>query len=382
MKRSLIHRSVWLAGTAGLVIALLWLDQNRGGPATMLSRCNLLLSRSESPAADVLIVGSSRSGTALDPVAMQDMLAHSFDAASPKVERITLGLNPLRASHALLENYLEARGAPRVIALEIMFLTRRSVERLAQRGFVISPEQYIFRRDINLMTFEQILKLPSVAMPYSEGEGLLNRWRFRMRGVVLRAGALVYQFLRHPGEVWELSACDRDAWTREPAWPVDFSFSYGDYKPDAAPGELIETLHTVMAEVAPDRVLKPWQSGTAEGQRYPYDFGEHYRVGEVALLKSMLELASHHGVPVVLLPLPLYRYTPGADDMSTLVDTLPEQVHVFDLYGQVRADLDKFWYDDGHIEGYPAGALTTAVLAQHLLDEGLLTARKKGPDDD
>jgi len=374
VKRSLIYRGLWLIGTAGLLIALLWLDHNRGGPATMLSRCNLLLSQSESPAADVLIVGSSRSGTALDPIAMQEMLAHTFVGISPKVERITLGLNPLRASLALLENYLEARGAPQVIALEIMFLTRRSVDRLAQRGFAISPEQYLFRRDLNLMTFKQILRLPSVAMPYSEGEGSFNRWRFRIRGVVLRAGALVYQFLRHPNEAWELSACDRDAWTREPTWPADFAFSYGDYKPDAPPGEVIESLETVMAEVAPNRALKPWQSGVPEGQRYPYDFGARYRDGEVALLESMLELASHHGVPVVLLPLPLYGYTLGTDVLGALVDTFPRQVQVFDLYAQVRADLDKFWYDDGHIESYPAGALTTAVLAQHLLDKGLLTA--------
>ncbi len=84
----------------------------------------------------------------------------------------------------------------------------------------------------------------------------------------------------------------------------------------------------------------------------------------------------------MILPMPLYGYTPGADDMSTLVDTLPRQVHVFDLYGQVQADLDKFWYDDGHIEAYPAGALTTAVLAQHLLNTGLLTVGGKRPKND
>ena len=377
-----MKRSLWLAATAGLVFALLLLDHYRGGPASMLSRCNLLLSRSELPAADVLIVGSSRSGTALDPIAMQEMLAHAFAGASPKVERFAMGHNPMRVGLALLENYLEARGAPQVIALEIMFLTRRSVDRLAQREFDVSPERYIFRRDLNLMTFDQILRLPSVAMPFSEGEGLINLWRFRIRGVVLRAGALVYQFLRRPTEAWELSACDRAAWTRESAWPTDFAFSYGDFKPDAPPGEVIEALEAVIAEVASQRALKPWQSGVPQGQRYAYDFGAAYREGEVALLQSTLEMASRRGVPVVLLPLPLYAYTPGADDLRLLADTLPRQAHVFDLYGQVRGDLAKFWYNDGHIEVYPAGALTTAILAQHLLDTRLLTAGGNGPRND
>ena len=377
-----MKRSLWLAATAGLVFALLLLDHYRGGPASMLSRCNLLLSRSELPAADVLIVGSSRSGTALDPIAMQEMLAHAFAGASPKVERFAMGHNPIRANLALVENYLEARGAPKVIVLEIMFLTRRSVDRLAQRAFDVSPERYIFRRDLNLMTFDQILRLPSVAMPFSEGEGLINRWRFRIRGVVLRAGALVYQFLRRPTEAWELSACDRAAWTRESAWPTDFAFSYGEFKPDAPPGEVIEALEAVVAEVASQRALKPWQSGVPQGQLYAYDFGAAYLEGEVALLQSTLEMASRRGVPVVLLPLPLYGYTPGADDLRFLADTLPRQAQVFDLYGQVRGDLTKFWYNDGHIEVYPAGALTTAILAQHLLDNRLLTAGETGPRND
>lgn len=368
-----INRALWLAATVALVLALLWLDQHRGGPASTLSRCNLSLSRSGLAPADVLIIGSSRSGAALDPVAMQEMLAYALADAPPRVERTALGHNPLRISHALLENYLRTRGAPRVIVLEVMFMTRRSVERLAKRGSRLPPERYIFRRDLNLMTFGQILRLPSVAMPFTEGEGPIKRWQFRLRGTVLRAGALAYQFLRRPTDSWQRPACDRGAWIREPEWPADFAFSYGDFHPDASPGKTIEALEAVMADMAPDRELKPWQSSVRKGQRYPYDFGASYRDGEVALLRSMLEKASRHGIPVVLLPLPLYGYAVRADDLELLADLLTGRGHVFDLYGQVRADLDKFWYDDGHLEVYPAGALTTAILAQHILDSGLLS---------
>jgi hypothetical protein len=372
MNAGLVNRVVWLAATVTLVLGLHWLDQHRGGPASMLSRCNLALSRSGLPAADILIIGSSRSGAALDPVAMQDMLGYALPYAPPKVERIALGHNPLRASHALLENYLEARGAPRVIVLEIMLMTQRSVDRLATQGLNVEPEHYLFQRDLNLMTFGQILSMPSIAMPFTEDEGWIKRWQFRLRGAVQRAGALAYQFLRRPTESWRNLACDREAFTREPEWPADFAFSYGDFHAELPPGQTIGALEAIIADMVPDRRLKAWQAGAPRGQRYPYDFDAPYRTGEMAILRSMLDMASRKDVSVVLLPLPLYGYTAAADDMERLANPLPRGTQIFDLYGQVRADLSTFWYDDAHVETYPAGALTTAVLAQHLLGSGVL----------
>jgi len=378
----LLQRGLWLSLTATLIFALYWLDQNRGGPASMLSRCSLLLSEATAPAADVLIIGSSRSGVALDPLAMRNMLAHGLNASTPNVERIALGHNPLRLNHALLENYLDQRGAPQVLALEITFMTQRSIDRLAQRGLAIAPEQYIFRRDLNLMTFRQILQMPAVAMPYSQGEGLLNRWRFRLRGIALRAGALVYEFLRRPGERWQLDACERADWTREPEWPDDFAFSYGDFEPDATPDQAINELETFMQDAAPDRSLKEWQELASDQQNYPYDFDQPYRAGEVTLLTSMVKMAAQRGVPVVLIPLPLYGFSVDTEELRSFARSLPGRTQVFDLYGQIRADLNKFWYDDGHVELHPAGALTAALLTEHLLDSGLLPADQASVTDD
>ena len=47
----------------------------------------------------------------------------------------------------LLDNYLKARGSPRIVVLEIMFMTERSVDRLARRGLALAPEHYIYRRE-------------------------------------------------------------------------------------------------------------------------------------------------------------------------------------------------------------------------------------------
>ena len=364
-------RALMLLAGVGLAAGLLWLDQNRGGPASMLSRCNLLLSRGEAPAADVLILGSSRSGTALDPIALEKMLAPA-SSGGPKVERIALPHNPLRANYALLENYVANRGAPKVLVLEIMFMSRRSVDLLAQRQLTTLPEHYIFRRDINLLTFEQLLTLPAVAMPFTEDEGWISQWRMRLRGAVLRAGALTYQFLRNPAEQWDIADCGRDEWTREPVWPPDFAFSFGDYEPAAPLPALIDILETEIAAHAAARELKTWQTESPGIKRYAYDFEAPYRRGELAFLDSILRLAGEHGAKVVLLPMPTYGHKPGAKDLRALRRFLPEHAQLFNVYAQIRGNFDTLWHDDGHIEIYPTGALTTALVAKRLVDGGLV----------
>jgi hypothetical protein len=227
------------------------------------------------------------------------------------------------------------------------------------------------------MTFRQILGMPAIAMPFSEPEGPINLLRFRLRGLVLRAGALVYEILRHPTVAWGLSDCDRAAWTREPEWPRDFAFAFGDFEPQGTPSEVISHLQEAMAEVAPKRSLKAWQSKVVLGQRYPYDLDREYRRGEVATLDAMLHLVLRNGATVVLLPLPLYGYVIGRDDMQALSERLPMPSHVFDLYRSIDGELQKFWYDDGHLDPHPAGALATAVMTQHLLDSGVLSSEPR-----
>ena len=297
-----LTRGVALAGCAVLIAGLLWLDQHRAGPANAMARCNLLLSRASEPAADVLVVGSSRAGVALDPVVMEQLLTAEV-RDTIRVDRLSLGHAPLRAMNGLLENYLEARGAPRVVVLEIMFINERGIARLAERGLALAPEDYLYRRDVNLLDFEQLLTQPAVAMPFTTGESAFNLWSQRLRGVVLRAGALSYQAAREPMEEWNLSDCTRDAWTREDVWPSDFAFSYGEFEPDIELAGLVEALEAEVARRAEARELRDWQSNLPEGAVYPYDFEAARRRGEVGILESMIRHTLEHDSEVVLLPL-------------------------------------------------------------------------------
>lgn len=364
-------RIVWVLTAVAVAASLLWLDAHRAGPASELSTCNLALSRSDAPPADVLVVGSSRTGVAIDPVAMQAML----DAAGlddPTVERIAIGRNPLRANSALIENYLRNRGAPAVIVLELSFLTERTVERIGQISPGTSADTFLYRRDVNLIDFGQITTTPAVARPFSAPESSLNRLRYGLEGVMSRIGALAYQLASEPGGAISADDCTKELWTREVEWPADFAFSWDDAETVAPPADRISALRTQIAQDAPGRELKPWQLEAATGIEYPYDFDEQYRLGEMRLLDEVVDRAATEGVPVVLLPMTVYGTKPNSNDLDQLSERFGDDARVFDLYASVGVDLSTYWYDDAHLEVGAATELTTAALAQHLLDDDLL----------
>ena len=347
-----------------------------------MARCNLLLSQASEPAADVLIIGSSRTGAALDPVAMERILSVEL-RRRVSVERLSLGHSPLRAMNGLLENYLELRGAPSVAVLEVMFMTDRSFNRLAQRRFPAAPEDYMYLRDVNLLRFEfeQLLGQSSVAMPFTRSEGVLNLWSQRLKGVLLRLGALIYQAVRHPKQDWALSACTRQDWRWEAGWPPDFAFSYGEFEPATDVASLIEDSEANVARTAEAHPLSDWQLGFPDGLVYPYDFEAEYRQGEVSILSAMIERLIDQGVEVLLLPLPLYGYELDHAELLEFASRFPGRTSLFDLYGAITVNFDSLWYDDGHIERSPVGQLTTALMARRLLESPALGQPSSRADD-
>ena len=344
-----------------------------------MARCNLLLSQASEPAADVLLIGSSRTGVALDPVAMGRILTAEL-GRWVRVDRLSFGHSPLRMMSGLLENYLEARGSPRIVTLEIMFMTERSVDRLAQRNLAVGPEDYIYRRDVNLLRFGQLLGQQSVAMPFTKSESDLNLWSQRLKGVVLRSGALIYQALRDPNQEWDLSACTREDWRREAEWPADFAFSYGEFEPDTDLASLIEALETEVARKAEGRPLKDWQSGLPDGGTYPYDFKADHRRGEVSVLVSMIERLLDQDTEVILVPLSLHGYELGRAELLDFASRFSRRINLFDLYGDISSNFDSLWYDDAHVERSPVGQLTTALMARRLLESRALAHPPSGRD--
>ncbi len=359
------RRLAWLAATACLIGGLFFLDRHRAGPVTPLSACNLALTRSETPPADVLVIGSSRTGTAIDHVGLERLLAAEPGIGEPTVERIALGRSPLRANVALLENYLSGRGSPRVLVFELSFATPRTIDRIRDLGLSQEPEQFLFRRDANLMGYTQLLGQPAVAMPFTETESSLNRSRYAVRGVVQRTGALVYQFAANPLTDVDLDNCDKNTWTRETSWPADFAFSWDEMDEPERPALQAAALRNRYEGPSGDDDRDPVDSSL--GDAYPYDLDQRYRAGELALLDQVVRLAAERDIATVLLPLTATEQTVDLLDIDELNARYDHRAQVFDLYQATRIDLTPYWYDDAHLEPSTGGKLTTSVLADHLV---------------
>jgi hypothetical protein len=368
------------AGLAGLV----WLDRTRAGPVNAMERCNLLLARADAPAADVLLVGSSRLATAVDPVAIRTMLSRELGTAVT-VDRLALGRNPLRAMHGLLAAYLENRGTPRLVVLEAMVMSRRSMARLAKIHPEVSGETVLYRRDVNLLEFARLLGQPAVAMPFTRPEGPLALWSHRLRGVVQRAGALVLGAARLGAADWRLADCGADDWTRERSWAPDFAFALDGFQPKRRGLDtLIAAYARRTAGAAREAAGTDAPAGPAAGATYPYELDAPYRQGERVLLRDMIRTVRATGGTVLLTALPVYGHRVDRTDFRPLLagDVAgadpgakpgPDSgVALFVPYDALPERAPALWYDDAHLKRDRAAALTTALTARRALATGAL----------
>ena len=376
MSAGVRHRLLWLGALVALVATLGWFDRAGNGLADTLHACNLALSRSPDPAADVVVLGSSRTGVSIDHVAMASMLdaagvAGDRGEGGPSVDRIALARSPIRAQVALLENYLEKPGSPDVIVFEIGFVNPRNVELFDGADSGLAPDRFILRRDLDLMTYRQIWRTPAVGLPYTGSEGRIALWQHRTRGVVRRSGALLSRLLNEPRYRLGLDNCETSDFLRADDWPTDFSYIHGQTDSGAAPAERVAVARADIASESSSRQPEEWQI-VDELDAYPYDVAEPYRAGEMALLDRAIELAAERDIPIVLLPMTLFDQRIAADDLDRLNERLGDRGAVFDVYRAAGDDLTTYWYDDAHLEPGPATELVTALLADHLLREGFL----------
>lgn len=351
------QRVCWVVATVGLIAGLLVLDTNRSGPLTAMERCNLALSTSSDPPADVLVLGSSRIATAVDPDALEAMLTADAAVGTPTIERIALARNPQRVIGALLENYLRRRGEPGVVVLEVGLPSDTSYRDTSYRGGHRAPpgaddDERDERRDVSLVRYAQLA--PRSAHP--------AQLRLAARAVVLRSGGLAQWFAHDPTADVSLAGCDTETWTREPSWPAEFAFAGGATPGggDREPGSATERIPALRAALDPSPATHPVTR--------PVDLDHPDRADHLALVDHAVDLATGRGVPVVLVPLTDADGHLDTADAERLRDRHGPPIEVLDLYRATGVDLSAQWHDERHLERGVAVALTTAVLADHLTD--------------
>ncbi|MFC4700268.1 hypothetical protein ACFO4O_08885 [Glaciecola siphonariae] len=350
-----------------------YLDRNRAGPISELEKCSLLLSRVDQPPADILILGSSRVGVAIDPVAMAELINSTAQYDDIRVECIAVPIAPLRTNVSLLEQYINVRGAAQIVVFEPSFLSKRSFDNLKYNLGESDPEQYIFTRDINFMTYSQIWNMPGVAMPFSRGEDLIMRLHLKLRGFVLRTGLLIYEFLHDPFREWSLESCNTQSWrVGGMDWSSDFTFIYAHSRHTR---NLEETHYQYKARfetVFKDMPLADWQNTPSEIAMKPSDleFEADYRLGEVKYLHKAISLVQDENSHVIVLPMMLYNQTLSDKDRLYL-EIL--QSNPYDIFAETDSLLAPFWYNEAHVKPRPAGEYATILLSRHIVNADVLS---------
>ncbi|MGJ5619823.1 hypothetical protein [Sulfitobacter sp. MF3-043] len=54
--------------------------------------------------------------------------------------------------------------------------------------------------------------------------------------------------------------------------------------------------------------------------------------------------------------------------MVALENALPDSAKIFDIYAEIGMEFGGFSYDDAHLEKYPTALLTTAFMAECVVD--------------
>ena len=234
------------------------------------------------------------------------------------------------------------------------------------------PEYSLYQRDVNLMTFAQISTSAAVSMPYTESETAINKIRFKLQGLVTRAGALTYQFVKQPLVNWSAEGCSQQDMSREPNWPLGLYFGFDSTGNSRLPSSIIEEVHKDFKNRQKEH--QTTASNTSESQEtYRYEFEKSFRSGEMNILESMVNFLTNANIPVVLLPLPLNGHVVEKQELKELNKRWPH-VQTYDLFSQAGPLLDHFWFDDAHLAPNTGGILTSAIFSQYVLDNNYLNS--------
>ena len=348
-RRSLASRIAWLGVVIAVPAVLAWANQHAGGVVPAEVSCAFAATRISEPPADIVIFGSSRTGTALDPRAIEGMLNARDDGNPVRVDRLNITGPDNLASVSMLERYLETRGAPKVVVAEVM-LKLKQRKRPPRRGLY-------GRRHYSLLPYGDLGRYHELV--YNDEDGhrslLLN-----LKYAYSRTVALLHGLVRDPlGRNWDLQYCTEGDRTRDGVWSM------------AEQSQLHPPMEQIAIErsrlTALERVTDntDWIWGADGPEIADYDIHARDRIPEIAMKRYLVEFAAKHEMEVVFVPLVNYASTVAPEDRA-FFESLGDNVHWVDLYARAGDILEPNWRDPLHVHTR-ASTLVSAYLAQALI---------------
>lgn len=336
----------FIAALAGLYIAGDRLENYGFAPNI---GCAYDLARLDRPAPDLLFLGNSRTGAAIDPV----YVARRIDGRGrnrPTVERIAMTSPDTAAATVLARTYLSHRGAPDVVVLQLMY--ERDLDDLRKIGTPIhAPRSIAYGGLADLYHVQASARLSPV-------EHGLPRWLqpgYRpFAGVMLdKAITNIYSALEAPDR-WlsgEAHRCDGDRlFGQSLLWVYDENWSAGPVTPKpASPSSVATWLRTVSEYV-------------------PIDPADPVRQFENHQLHELIELFERHGSKVLLMHFPTFGQPIPDEGVSALAAEFSDNrlIDISGYFAKVTAGNEAGYFRDEDHVNHAGAILISRFLADVL----------------
>lgn len=319
--------------------------------------CQTHIIKSDSPPTDAVFFGSSRTGAAVDAVAIAGAFTGNFITA----EKVVYTKGSEFDRDLAYRTYVEHRGVPRVLALEMSF--ERYTDRVEDEGSLLRPTG----RSNTLFDTEVYARLISSLRDRGDASltDLYVTSTLQSTGGFFfdRLGVGADQALRSPDMAFfPTDECKWKFKPRKGRWVV------GNTKP------FIEA----NAELPSRKKQERWTRRSLTSR--PLDFDDPWTQQEILLLRDLVDTAYADGVETVILYyFPSFGEAADVIDLRGLQDRLPDAV-IFDgrqvLNDPQRPSLAFQYNDANHLNKFAAYEVSVALAAMAETGEGsALTAR-------
>lgn len=308
--------------------------------------CNRALTQLDQPAADILFVGNSQTGAAIDTKYVADLVDPS---GKTRVEKLAIVQGHIVAVRMTLDDYVEHRGAPKLIVLQPMVV--RAEEWQKPAGRPIHP-----RVNLDYQPWDEIAALQRDAKfaphPLGLPEWVHAGYRSLPAVFVDRIVERISAALSYPRMIKYKRMCEKpDLMFRQAdRWPL------GNIKGPTEAGALPNVSDATHAEWAAE--LR---------KRRPAAFNDPSRLFEIDQHRKLLASLRKSGSKVMLVGYPIYSTAQeDAQNFKDLSKVLGEPVIDIRslLTPEEQAELEKRFRDPFHVS-FPGAEL----LSRHLAEE-------------
>ncbi len=315
--------------------------------------CNHELTRLDAPPADILFIGNSRLGAAVDPVFIGETLS-AATGAPVAVERLTLTYNDIPPLRVFTRDYLRERGAPDIAIVQLTYNRDEALH--PQIDAPIHPP-----RDIAFAGLADLADIQETAEQNRYGERISRRYArgYRSLPAMLfdRATMNIYAALRYPAHLvtGRPTRCEGEMVQRQ----ADI-WLYGTIEPD-----LFERDYRTPS----DAEAAEWDAIVADYM--PLEPAAEHRRFENDQLRRLIATLRENGADVYLTFLPSIHDEALSDaDRAALADIFPDTplIDLADLYAsEGESGLATSYRDEDHVD-IRAGAAISRFYAARLAE--------------